>query len=62
MDTMGQNLRMEQDTSNNLMVSLQASQMKMEELEERSEKYTKKIETRDHLIKELEDVIQELTE
>ena len=36
--------------------------MKIEELEERSERYTKKVEGRDHLIKELETVIQELTE
>lgn len=53
---------MEQDTSNNLILSLQTAQEKIELLEERREKFMAKIEGRDLLIKELESVIEELTE
>ena len=51
------NLQMEQDTSNNLIMSLDAAQSKIEHLEERRTRFISKLEGRDHLIKELESVI-----
>ena len=61
-ETLNQNLRMEQDTSNNLIVSIQGSQTQIENLEERNEKLTKRVEGRDLLISQLEAVIKQLTE
>ena len=53
---------MEQETSNNLLMSLETASGKIEELEERRERSQQKLEVRDNLIKELEGVIEELTE
>lgn len=56
------NLAMEQETNNNLLMSLETVSAKMEELEERRDRNVDKLLVRDNLIKNLEDVIEELTE
>ena len=53
---------MEQETSNNLLMSLETASEKIEELEERRDRNQQKLQVRDNLIKELEGVIEELTE
>ena len=53
---------MEQDTSNNLMVSVEAQQEKITLLEQKREQFIKKLRHRDELISQLEGVIEELTE
>ena len=53
---------MEQETSNNLLMSLETASEKIEELEERRNRNQQKLQVRDNLIKELEGVIEELTE
>ena len=62
MDTLSKNLQMEQDTTNNLIVSLQATQSQIQVLEERNKKLTKRVEGRDLLINQLEAVIKQMTE
>ena len=48
---------MEQDTSNNLLISLEAAQSKIYHLEKLRQRFIKKLEGRNELIKELELVI-----
>ena len=62
METLNQNLRMEQDTTENLIVSLQGTQSQIEVLEERNRKLSKRVQGRDLLISQLEAVIKQLTE
>ena len=52
------NLAMEQETNNNLLMSLETVSAKMEELEERRDRNVDKLLVRDNLIKNLEDVIE----
>ena len=61
-ELLSKNLKMEQDTSNNLLVSLDTAQSRILRLEARSEKFTKKLASRDQLVSGLERVIQDLTD
>ena len=53
---------MEQETSNNLLLSFETATEKLQKLEKRDKKFTKKIESRNRLVKELEATINELTQ
>ena len=47
---LSENLRMEQETSNNVIASMEAQQMQIEQLEDKRDQMNQKIDTRDVLI------------
>ena len=49
-ELLSKNLQMEQDTSNNLMVTVEAQQQKIEQLEIKREQFITKLRGRDELI------------
>lgn len=61
-ELMGKHLVQEQNTSNNLIVSVQGFQQQIERYDEKQKKMKEQLSSREHLIKELENVINELTE
>lgn len=50
----------EQETTNNLLVSIETAQEKIEQLEQKRDVFISKVAKRDHLIKGYEETIQEL--
>ena len=61
-EKLSETIAMEQDTTNNLLMALETASTKIEDLEERRDSSVQTLEVRDNVIRQLEGVIEELTE
>ena len=61
-EKLSETIAMEQDTTNNLLMALETASTKIEDLEERRDSSVQTLEVRDNVIRQLEGVIEELTQ